>query len=638
MRSKKPVSLLCFIPLAIFIISTLISCGGSGGGGGSDPQDQTPPSWSSGYPSVNISDTNFYLKVSIEVKGRVYCVILPEADAAPSPEQVKAGEKASGDAAPFSASRAVEGKTPYIIKVTGRVPTTAYKAYFVAENTASALQETVEDVAVPAVYMDTLFVAISGDDANNGSSENPKKTITDALGAATEHIREIWVSAGTYNESVLINKTVNLLGGFSATDWSDRDPNARGNVNYKTFISGIASSNYGVRLERPVTLEGFWIAGKYNDNQSNGVFVDVAENEAGYTGYIRWNTIKSSSSGNANSGVSSGIRINRFNGKLNISSNDISGSDDKLCWESNGIYIFSTITDSSSFDIAGNKIDGGYSSFNSYGIEILGLLTRTSRIVRNDIFGGTSDKRVYGISLFNGGPSDVLIYENDVRAINYVGTSNSQSVWGIYVSGQGGSPKMEPMIFNNTIQAITDNNFGYGVYFNEVGGSPKVYNNTIVVAGISQFYGIYAVANADISKTNADIRNNIIICSSDIEDRIGLYEHGARSFFSKLENNDFFGFKYIVKRGGTGYDNITEVNNLTDAFGNVGNASGNVDDDPKLSASPDYYFTAESPVSVTQGGMDLTGDLSDAGYDGEIVDKMGNPRTAPWSMGAYELD
>ncbi len=61
------------------------------------------------------------------------------------------------------------------------------------------------------VYDNTIFVAATGDDTNTGSATSPLKTIQKAVDVAVA-TNTIEVAAGTYNEQVIVNKSLTILG------------------------------------------------------------------------------------------------------------------------------------------------------------------------------------------------------------------------------------------------------------------------------------------------------------------------------------------------------------------------------------------------------------------------------------------
>lgn len=102
-------------------------------------EDMTPatPSWTSGWPKAeNPSQTVFNAKVNLDVPGTAYFVVLPSGAAAPTAQQVKDGQDASGAAVASNLAGNIvcaAGATEYISGVTGLTPATTYNVFFVAE-------------------------------------------------------------------------------------------------------------------------------------------------------------------------------------------------------------------------------------------------------------------------------------------------------------------------------------------------------------------------------------------------------------------------------------------------------------------------------------------------------------------------
>jgi hypothetical protein len=193
---------------------------------------------------------------------------------------------------------------------------------------------------------------------------------------------------------------------------------------------------------------------------------------------------------------------------------------------------------------------------------------------------------------------------------------------------------VQPGIFNNVIESAAIGSSGsraWGIYMESAAGTPLVYNNTISVSSVSdQAYGIHTEADSPAKATTADVRNNIFICESSLPHDFALleYDNGISSY---IQNNDFFNCHAIINTGGVPYGVVADVNALRPPW-----TSGNIADNPDLTASPERNLTASSPASVTQGGLDLSGVSLFPQSSGNKIDKAGTARTAPWSIGAYE--
>lgn len=102
-----------------------------------------------------------------------------------------------------------------------------------------------------------IYVSLSGNDNNDGSSwAQAKQTITAAINGATQE-DQIWVSIGTYNETLKPRNGIPVYGGFSG---NERDPDDRAKES-RTSISRIQCDVYSAET----IIDGFKIS-----NQSLG--------------------------------------------------------------------------------------------------------------------------------------------------------------------------------------------------------------------------------------------------------------------------------------------------------------------------------------------------------------------------------
>jgi len=101
--------------------------------------DITPflPSWTSGYPKAEgATQSSFLAKVNLDVPSTAYFVVLPNGAAAPTAQQVKDGQDATGTAVAANLAGNIAcaaGNTEYVSSVSGLTASTTYNVYFVAE-------------------------------------------------------------------------------------------------------------------------------------------------------------------------------------------------------------------------------------------------------------------------------------------------------------------------------------------------------------------------------------------------------------------------------------------------------------------------------------------------------------------------
>jgi len=126
-----------------------------------------------------------------------------------------------------------------------------------------------------------------------------------------------------------------------------------------------------------------------------------------------------------------------------------------------------------------------------------------------------------------------------------------------------------------------------------------------------------------LSGSRPVIENNILYASAGC---CAVYEKDAASRPARLRNNAFSECAGLYVKGeGGSCDSAVEIETyLTPAA-----ASGNIADDPDPfvnRAAGDYHLTAGS--APEHAGLDLSAEFA--------TDRDGAPRSAPWSMGAYE--
>ncbi len=93
-----------------------------------------------------------------------------------------------------------------------------------------------------------FHVATTGDDAYEGTRTRPMKTITAAIVAARTAGSDVYVSAGTYNESVTLANGVSIYGGFDPSTWVRDSFKSSDTPSFTTSLQGgaIAMDGNGV--------------------------------------------------------------------------------------------------------------------------------------------------------------------------------------------------------------------------------------------------------------------------------------------------------------------------------------------------------------------------------------------------------
>lgn len=102
-----------------------------------------------------------------------------------------------------------------------------------------------------AIFVDTA----SGDDSNPGTMSQPKKTISAGITAAASAGKDVYVSKGTYAETVTMADGVGVYGGYDASSkWS------RALTNVTTIQSAATVGVTATGLAKATELQLVWIA------------------------------------------------------------------------------------------------------------------------------------------------------------------------------------------------------------------------------------------------------------------------------------------------------------------------------------------------------------------------------------------
>ena len=131
-----------------------------------------------------------------------------------------------------------------------------------------------------------IFVSLTGNDANPGTRALPKRTINTAIGAAASLApkRAVYISMGTYNETVVMQPGVSVYGGYNeATGWS------RALSNTTTIASGNAVGVLAQNITLAVEIQLLTITSsnasgtEANGDGRNSVGVHIINSAAGVT-------------------------------------------------------------------------------------------------------------------------------------------------------------------------------------------------------------------------------------------------------------------------------------------------------------------------------------------------------------------
>ncbi len=477
------------------------------------------------------------------------------------------------------------------------------------------LRDTIEDIVAATEQIareGVIYVsALSGEDANPGLPQSPKKTINAAIDflADNDLTADVRVAEGTYTlpdgESIVVPEGISLYGGYRDGTWV-RDFESYPTVVEKDPDTGAAVSlRFEAGVTRDTVVDGFVL----NSGPALTVIV-VAILDASPT--------------------------------LSNCTIDGTGAID----ESTGIAI-----DNGDPHISYNLVYGGAGSVASDGIRITG--GSEPIVLRNAIAAGTRSNTVAnGVQVVNSSP---LIQGNYV----------------IYASGDGGSRTVgmrlrggTPQVYGNTIEGGGGSDWSIGVVVSD-GAAARIVSNAIHggwSTGSTGSRGVESSSSASLVIRNntisagtndtdsiaiadfsggAIIDSNILFSQAPGGERRGIYLDDAASTPAAVRNNAFFDLaSYLVYQDGTGgylaSSDIEEMESYLQGEGatasdNVSSTNHLVDTTDEAHLSDGWSLSATAPPSLTQGGYP-------ASAEPFTYDRLDVPRTDPWSIGAYEID
>ena len=476
-----------------------------------------------------------------------------------------------------------------------------------------------------------LYVATTGSDGNNGSVSSPFLTITAALTAAVNG-DVICIAAGTYNETIVISKTVSILGGYNA-DFTDRKyltSADRENAAYKTIIQGTASTG-----------------GDYNDPMGTLRY----EAGAGSDTHIIEGLVVNAPTGDATGGVA-GIEIDNSSQPA-IRYCTITGSPDKTPTYSYGIHVTGdapTITNNninggksnssgqskglsfrtgsaSPFSVTDNIIIAGDSDNGTTGMYMTGYTNNAGTVSNNSVSLGTAVSSSYYLQ-FSGcgiivsdntltGGSVPNSYANGIYSSNHIAgmtiknntldINTGASIYGIYLQGTGANLNFA-QVYNNTIKLHGGSGSSWQISITAQSSVDKFYNNTIVLTGETGSVEGYRITQSD---ADPYFSNNLLTISGAYTTMKSIYYGSGATEGTITETHTS--------------NNCFYVNGTDSASPGFIGVNGNIAADPLLDAN--LKLQVGSPAETLTGGTDFSAIFT--------TDKEGTTRSAPWSMGAF---
>ncbi len=530
-----------------------------------------------------------------------------------------------------------------------------------------------------------------GSDSNPGTQDLPKATIQAAVDLIPlDGYGSVHVAAGTYAPCAATdNFKIDILGGYNAGDWNDRDISPNAAYIYTTRIESPADSGPAVTvtLVKNLTFEGFTVQ-SYNSNTPamdvkisriklhRNYIESKGENGTGLNldksfGWIDDNLIYGS--GGKVSGTTYALRANQsifeitgniINGGAHdnpagilfekstgkIQDNWILGGEGKYTKAIQITGIFSTESDP--LEISQNTIDGGLGTEETVGIMSLNGNIRVENNQAINARGGNTSFSCKNTRAIYSSQGAAIIKNNVISGGIYSGNS-----CGIYVEYSNG---YNVEIENNTISGGTYSSYSKGISIintfavithNKISGcnqspgasigveirySPALLVNNSIWAGMTASSRTLGIINVN---SDSKIINNTINTGKAIIGVFGIYNlmdsHPVISnniIFSDFDSDPQVSFGIMNSSGSSpvvSYNDIWVPDDMGTDYTGVNN---NISVNPFITASTgaDYPLTVNSPVAVTRGAYPYT--------DITTIDILYNLRTAPWSMGAYEYD
>ncbi len=433
--------------------------------------------------------------------------------------------------------------------------------------------------AIVIAYVD----GVGGSDDNDGSDANPYATISKGIEALTESGGEVRVARGVYRVSSSIDLVdgVSLYGGYDAEDWS-RDVQSNTTMIMDTRTSGgeplkPISVIKGIgEIDETTVVDGFTI--------SAALGADVSEEHV------------------ASIFLEGGA-------SPTISNNIIKGG--------SGKYLYGIFVHRANPMIVGNEVDGCSASGEVEESSAITLIFTSESVIDNVIMGCDRGNKSYGIAITQ---SNGLITRNTIN-----GGDGEESI-AIEIGSFSGN-----IIDSNVIDGGSGATFSSGIDVWDSNVFIYISNNTI--SGGSSSLSIYAIRL--LSTSSVTISNNIILATPTLG--FGIYEIDSDvSAPMALMNNNIFDCPDALYHREGPLENYTDKDLMEEDLNGAGHeVSGNME--VELTLDSEFRITTEpDPVSVTEGGLDLSNS-----YQASVpvlLDRDGNPRSVPYSIGAYEYD
>jgi hypothetical protein len=275
----------------------------------------------------------------------------------------------------------------------------------------------------------------------------------------------------------------------------------------------------------------------------------------------------------------------------------------------------------------------------------------------------------YGIQAASGNGNSLTLEGSTIDAGGITSSSCDRSVYGVYFSSADGVLRLDGNTISTGACAATSTYYyysHYGVYAN--GLTLEIVNNVIDAGGAGSgsnrtSYGVYHYTNLNYRKllitnntisggggysryviylngsinTLHDVRigNNVLFADPTGASAYAIFRSTTTGILARVENNLFTSIG-VHLYSGNNYTTLSSMETYLTGVGTVATFNKEVATIADLYfanyAGRDWQPTVSSPLSLTQGGRDTSG----IDWGAVVEDRLGTPRTALYSIGAYE--
>jgi hypothetical protein len=415
-----------------------------------------------------------------------------------------------------------------------------------------------------------LYVRPGGAGVQDGTSPTNALPLVSQALTLAAPGTDIYVQGGTYSDSITLVEGVNIYGGY------DPSFTVRDTVNNETLLTQAAFATtvtVGTGVTTDTVIDGMAFTNTYNNARA----VLRISGGAGVT-----------------------VRSSRlFLGGL-------------------GCYVQEVVNASSG---TGNS-----------------MVMERSTILGGDIANNYyCDRQSYGI-YWSSADSHVRLDGNTIIAGESLSTSTSYEYVFYAVRINGHTCEIVNNVIDGGGAGSGSNRYSYGIYHPTNSAYRKLVISNNTISGGDGYNRYAIVLNGAIDPLH-DVRiaNNVLFTSASGTYSYAVSRTSTTGYIKRLENNMFTNVTNYLYSGSL-YTTLSSMETYLTGTGTVATFNKEVTSIADLYfedyANRDWRPTASSPLGLTQGGRDTSGD----DWGAVTADRAGNPRTLLFSIGAYERD